>query len=166
MRLAPLIGGQLDWGDGSALQVKGTFNGRPACLRIQLSFATMFVEVSTAGTLGPMPLGMFELHCDPHPGQHAGHERQYLTRSVYVEGMEREMTFRLLRRLPQPAQTALVQTLSQFDRGFFTADGDSLNLFCPAWVTLSPQAAQSVAYYLNLLFNLSNDMAVAWRGAI
>ncbi len=167
MRIAPRVGGQLDWSDGSALLVTGQFNGRQARLRIQLSFGTMFVELNGAGDVR-LPLGVFELHCDPHPGRHAGHERHYLTPSVYVEGgpNEREMVSNLMRRLPQQAQTALLQTLSQFDRGFFTTDGESLNLFCPAWVTLGPQAPQYVSYYLNLLFNLSNDMDVAWRGVV
>ncbi|HEY8077371.1 MAG TPA: hypothetical protein VIF62_24765 [Labilithrix sp.] len=162
-RLAPLVRGQLEWGDGD-LAVRGTFNGRPARLRVQLSFGTLFVELDFApGSGPPLPLGMFELHCDPHPGEHRTQDREYFAPNVYSDGLAREMVHNLLHRLPQQAQTALVQTLAQFDRGFFSVDDSALTLFCPAHVTLSPQSVQSVGYYLNLLFMLSNDIALAWR---
>jgi hypothetical protein len=164
-RLAPLIGGQMAWADDT-LEVKGTFNGRPASFKILLVFGTVFVEVQTSGSL-LLPFGLFEIHSDPHPGKHTGPDRHYLAPNVYYEstGGKGEMRMNLMRRLPQPAQSALVQTLAQFDRGFFSAQFRTVTLFCPASVTLSPQAAQYVGYYLNLLFNLSNDIDVAWRGA-
>jgi len=178
-RMAPVVGGQIAWdGDGDVV-VAGSFNGRNASLRIQLSFGTMFVEVKLPRQIMTLGLGMFRLNVDPHAAHQAGemtkrskqedpggiHRRQYLSPSVYFEGMtmELESVNNLMQRLPQPAQAALVQALSQFDRGFFAADSDALTLFCPPWIALGPQAPQYAAYYLNLLFLLSNDIDVAWR---
>ncbi len=104
---------------------------------------------------------------DPHPGRgERAPNRHYLTPSVYIEGSqnERESMFGLLQRLPAPAQAALVGALSQFDRGFFSAMFESMTLMCPARVVLSPQSAQSLAYYVNMLFLLSNDADAAWQG--
>jgi hypothetical protein len=174
-QMAPVIGGHAGWtGDGDAL-VNGAYQGRQTSLTIQLSFATMLVDVKLPARLTSIGLGMFQLNVDPHAGKQGGRRhgddpghmggRQYLSPSVYFQGMqsELELQFNLLQRLPPQAQQALVQALSQFDRGFFMANDDSVTLMCPASVVLNAQAPQYVGYYVNLLFLLGNDISTAWR---
>jgi hypothetical protein len=179
VRLAPVIGGQLKWrDDGDELHVTGYFNGRPTRLKIWVTFATMYIELKATRSLDTG--ASFYIHIDPKAAQHAGEsmsrdewddsdrseQRLFLAPSVYFEGDPSELgqLNGLMQRLPQPAQAALVQTLAQWQSGHFMVSGDTLSLYCPAWVALGPQSAQYVAYYLNLLFSLSNDMDVAWRG--
>ena len=91
----------------------------------------------------PTPDQYFEMHVDQrrsiaqHCAQQHGdpgriRNRQYLSPSVYFEGMttELEMMNNLMQRLPPQAQAALVQALSQFDRGLFMANDDSVTLMC------------------------------------
>jgi hypothetical protein len=179
MRMAPVIGGQLKWrDDGDELHVTGYFNGRPVRLKIWVTFGTMYIELKATRRLDTD--ASFHIRVDPEAAQHAGEsmgrdewddsdrseQRLFLSPTVFFEGDPCELgqLNNLMQRLPPPAQAALVQTLSTFDRGHFMVSGDTLTLYCPAWVALGPQAPQYVAYYLGLLFSLSNDMDVAWRG--
>jgi hypothetical protein len=179
MRMAPVIGGQLKWrDDGDELHVTGYFNGRPTRLKLWVTFGTMYIELKATRQLDAGP--SFSISVDPDAAQHAGEsmsrdewddsdrseQRLFLAPNVFFEGDPNELAALngLMQRLPQPAQAALVQTLAQFNRGNFRVTGDTLSLYVPAWVALGPQSTQYVGYYLNLLFSLSNDMEVAWRG--
>ena len=164
-QMAPAIGGRVDWNRDGDLTIEGAYYGRPVSIVIMLSFATMLLSLKMPREIPNLGFDGFKLDVDPHPGRgERAPNRHYLTPSVYIEGSqnERETTFGRLQRLPPPAQAALVGALSQFDRGFFSAMFESMTLMCPARVVLSPQSAQSLAYYVNMLFLLSNDADAAW----
>ncbi|MFO0666653.1 MAG: hypothetical protein U0174_22070 [Polyangiaceae bacterium] len=176
-RLIPVIGGQMKWRDeGDALHITGYFNGRPARMIISVSFGSVTLELK----MNPIELeNSFYIQVDPDAKQHAGEsmtrdewddddgteQKLFLGPHVFFSGEPEELSWAngMLRRISQEGQGALLQTLGSFNRGHFMANRDLLSLDCPASITLAPNSGQMVAYYLNLLFMLSNEMDKVWR---
>src|SRR5579883_1098413 len=116
MRMAPALGGQVAWAaGGDEVHVTGSVGGRSARLRLQLSFATMFLEVKTPRRHEGLMVGGLQLSVDPQArNHHAGTPgRQYVAPAVYLDSMmlPPETQYRLLQALPQPAQAALLGAL-------------------------------------------------------
>lgn len=176
-RLAPVIGGQIKVRDeGSELHVTGYFNGRPARMVVSVSFGSVALELK----MNPVELeNSFYIQVDPDAKAHAAEsltrdewddedgteQKLFLGPHVFFAGEPSELSWAngMLRKLSQEGQGALLQTLNTFNRGHFMANSDALSLDCPASITLAPNSAQMVAYYLNLMFMLSNEMDKVWR---
>lgn len=176
-RLVPVIGGQMKWRDeGDSLHITGFFNGRPCRIILSVSFGSALLELKmTSVDLD----NSFYIQVDPDAKAHAAEsmdrdewddedgteQKLFLAPHVFFSGEPSELAWAngMLRKLSQEGQGALIQTLATFNRGHFMANSDLLSLDCPASITLAPNSGQMVAYYLNLMFMLSNEMDKVWR---